>query len=97
MNISSTNYGIKGAAQLYQQFNPKVKLNIPEKVQQQITANAALKPRDNMHGLTAQDILSSREIDTLQALFNSETKSASMYGHKQARSIQAGFLLDLKG
>jgi len=97
MNISSTNYGIKGAAQLYQQFNPKVKLNIPEKVQQQITENAALKSRNNMQGLTAQDILSSREIDTLKALFNSETKSASMYGHKQVRSIQAGFLLDLKG
>ncbi|MCK5347436.1 MAG: hypothetical protein KAR20_28695 [Candidatus Heimdallarchaeota archaeon] len=97
MNISSNNYGIKGSERLYQQFNPRVKLNIPEKVQQKITENAAMQPRINNQSLTAQDILSSREIDTLQALFNSQTKSSLMYGHKQTRSIQAGFLLDLKG
>jgi len=97
MNISGANYGIKGAEQLYKQFNPKVKLNIPDKVQQQITAEAAAKPRSSRQALTAQDILSSREIDTLKALFNSEIKTASMYGHKQTKSIQAGFLLDLKG
>jgi hypothetical protein len=97
MNISSNGYGIKGAESLYKQFNPKVKLNIPEKVQQKITAGTSVKPRVNKEPLNASDILSSKEIDTLQALFNSQTKSSMMYGHKQARSIQAGFLLDLKG
>lgn len=97
MNISTNNYRIRGAEQSYHQFNPQVKLNIPGEVKQKAVNEITQHSKPVQQVLEPQDILSSRELETLQALFDRQAKSFDFYGNNRVKNVQSGFLLDVKG
>lgn len=96
MNISNNPYRIHGTEQAYHQFNPRVKLNNSSAKQQNIN-KPALSAQAPKQIINPRDILSSRELDTLQALFDKQAKSMEFYGHSRVKNVQSGFLLDVKG
>jgi len=97
MNISTNSRVPRSAGYPYQQFNPKVKLNMPVKMQQQVKRNMADHAQNNFNPVEPKDILSKKEMITLQALFSSSMNTKAFYGHTQVKNIQSGFLLDVKG
>lgn len=95
MNISNNNWLINGAEKAYQNIRPQTGLNNvannPSTDKVVSTSQAANKIS------TPQDILSSREVETLQALFDNMSDQQRFYGPAKTNNVQSGFLLDIKG
>jgi len=97
MNISTNTRVLRSADHSYRQFNPKVKLNMPVKMQRQVKQNMAAHIQNNRQPVEPKDILSDKEMSALQALFSRSMDTKVFYGHTKVKNIQAGFLLDVKG
>jgi len=97
MNISTSHYRIQGADPSRRQFNPRVKLNAPGQVMQNALNVPGKSKKAAQQVLTPRDILSSREIETLQALFSKQPATHEFYGNNRLKNVQSGFLLDVKG
>ena len=97
MKISNNPYRIHGAGQSYHQFDPRIKLNNEQAAQADRTKVSLQTSQAPKQILKPQDILSSRELDTLQALFDKQGKSLEFYGHSRVQNVQSGYLLDVKG
>jgi len=96
MNISNNPRAVTGAEKSYQQFLPQIGLNPAQK-----TNPAEQRMSDISNSMqkidSPGDILSSRELETLQALFNGMSDQQTFYGGIKVNNIQSGFLLDIKG
>ncbi|GEM_PF-4190418 len=93
MKVSSSNWNISGATRAYRQIRSHLQpegqsTNVQVSKGSAKTLKAALQPTD---------ILSTKERATLHALFSGNEQIKMFYGNKPVRSIQSGFLLDLKG
>lgn len=95
MNISGNSTLIHPAESPFKQFQP---LN---GLRPSATGNPAIAKSDtvtlNLNEAAPGDILSAREKETLQALFNGSARERTFYGATKVGNIQSGFLLDIKG
>lgn len=96
MTISGNNWLISGAEKSYHSFRPQIDLNPGTKtgsLQNKLNtvSQQSIKPTE------PKDILSGRELETLQALFSDVKAEKSFYGMSRVKSVQSGFLLDIKG
>ena len=96
MNISNNPHAVTGAEKTYQQFLPQIGLNPAQK-----TNTVSQRMNDASNGILKVDlpreILSARELETLQALFAGMSDRQTYYGGIKVNHIQSGFLLDIKG
>lgn len=96
MNISNNPRAVTGAENSYQKFLPQIGLNPAQK-----TNPAQQRMNDTSTNINKidlpRDILSARELETLQALFNGMSDQQTFYGGIKVNNIQSGFLLDIKG
>jgi len=96
MNISGNNWLVNGAEKSYQNFRPQIDFN-PGSKTGSTTSNAKNATQSAFKISEPKDILSGRELETLQALFSGVKVEKSFYGSAKVKSVQAGFLLDIKG
>lgn len=96
MTISGNNWLINGAEKSYSNFRPQIDLNPGAK-----TGSAQNKlnsfSQQTLKPTQPKDILSGRELETLQALFSGFKAEKAFYGSAKVKNIQSGFLLDIKG
>ena len=95
MNISNRAHLIHPAENPYRRFQPLTGLNTSQGTNSDITKAGGLTAKQTV--TAPADILSSREKETLQALFSGKTKEHLFYGTTKVGNIQSGYLLDIKG
>ena len=96
MNISNNSWLINGAENSYHKFRPQIELDPTQKLPEENISISGKQQQLNQPEFPA-DILSVREKNTLQALFNDVSTEKSFYGAARVKNIQSGFLLDIKG
>jgi len=96
MNISTNSHLVHPAENPYHQFRPLAGLNPSKNTNNTVVKNAGAT-HTGIKAVVPTDILSVREKETLQALFQSDSRENTFYGATKVGNIQSGFLLDIKG
>jgi len=97
MNISSKPLSVHSGEKLYRQQNPVIQKQ--NQIQQQKnTVDKINNLQVTGKTVSVEKVLTSREVDTLNALFfaGKETDSG-LYGRSKVQNIHSGYLLDIKG
>lgn len=96
MQITNKNWLINGAEKTYHQFRPQIGLD-PAQAGKGMHKSLRAGQTEAVKINRPVDVLSVREQQTLQALFNSSSEQTSFYGQTRTPRVQSGFLLDIKG
>lgn len=96
MNVTSKSWAINKTEQAYRQFEPKIRNNNSQN-QHDPVSNQNNQVASGKEKISARQVLSKTEIDTIRLLFEQPSPNASLYGKNRVHSVQAGLFLDIKG
>jgi len=92
MKVGTQSWSIRQLQQSYQQIKPQ-KIN-----EQSLAARKEAVSASQQKQVTRpRDILTGKEIATLQALFDNSSNRSAFYGKSRVANINSGYLLDIKG
>ena len=92
MKVGTQSWGIRQLQQSYQQIKPQKVNEHPPAAKREV--NTAAQRKDIVR---PRDILTAKEIATLQALFDNSANRTTFYGKSRVANINSGYLLDIKG
>lgn len=92
MKVGTQSWGVRQLQQSYQQLKPRKISGQAQAVQNDIKSAGQRKEIAR-----PRDILTAKEIATLQALFENSENHTTFYGKSRVANINSGYLLDIKG
>ena len=97
MNISSKPLSIHNGERLYRQHDVRVERQKPVQNQEQ-PAKVDTRNTSATKTVNAQTVLTTKELEVLQALFSDkDDKATTFYHQSKIKNVQTGYLLDIKG